>query len=144
MELSQTALYYVKVFAITLILMFLMDLVWLRLIAKNLYNTELGNFGGNTGGVISIRWPVAIAIYFIMALGLVLFVLPRIQIGTFSILAFGWGAAFGFIVYGIYNLSNLATLPQWSLKMSLIDMAWGTFLYGIMSLIVGYLARFLK
>ena len=144
MELSQNALYCVKVFAVTLVLMFLIDLIWLGLIARNLYNAELGNFGGNTGGVISIRWPVAVIIYFVMALGLVLFILPRIQTGTFSILAFAWGAAFGFIVYGIYNLSNLATLPQWPLKMSLIDMAWGTSFYGIISLIVGYLARFLK
>ena len=36
-----------------------------------------------------------------------------------------WGGLFGLFAYGTYDLTNLATLKTWSLKLSLIDMAWG-------------------
>ena len=42
-----------------------------------------------------------------------------------------WGALFGFFAYATYDLTNLATLKIWSLKVSLIDMAWGAVLTGI-------------
>ena len=41
------------------------------------------------------------------------------------------GALFGFFAYATYDLTNLATLKVWSLKVSLIDMAWGTVLTGV-------------
>ena len=37
------------------------------------------------------------------------------------------GAVLGLVAYGTYDLTNLATLKMWSPKVTVIDMAWGTF-----------------
>jgi uncharacterized membrane protein len=44
--------------------------------------------------------------------------------------AFAWGAGFGLIVYGVYDLTNYATLDRWPLALTLIDITWGMFICG--------------
>ncbi len=50
--------------------------------------------------------------------------------------AAGWGALYGLIGYGIYDLTNRATLARWSLKMTVIDMAWGATLCATTALVM--------
>ena len=76
----------------------------------------------------SPRWPAALAFYLLYGVGLVVFaVLPALQQG-------GWqrsarlGALLGTVAYATYDLSNLATLRDWPLGLSLIDIAWGALL----------------
>ena len=45
----------------------------------------------------------------------------------------GWGALLGFIVYGMYDLTNLAVLRGWTGKVVLLDTAWGTFVCALIS-----------
>ncbi len=74
--------------------------------------------------------PAAVAFYLIYVLGIVVFaVWPALESGDWRT-ALMRGAAFGFFAYATYDLTNLATLKVWSLKISLIDMAWGTLLTG--------------
>jgi uncharacterized membrane protein len=108
-------------YAGTLIVMVGLDLLWLGVIAKPLYQRGIGHLMADQPNV-----PVAVLFYALFALGLVVFaVLPA---GP----APGWGktlgmaALFGFLAYATYDLTNLATLKQWPMGLSLIDMAWGT------------------
>jgi uncharacterized membrane protein len=105
----------------TLVVMVVLDLLWLGVVAKPMYQQGIGHLMADQPDV-----PVALLFYALFGLGLVVFaVLPA---GP----APGWGktvgmaALFGFIAYATYDLTNLATLKQWPLALSLVDMAWGT------------------
>ncbi|MFC2050975.1 DUF2177 family protein, partial [Chloroflexota bacterium] len=112
MSYSRNLAYYVKVFFSTLIIMAIIDFLWLGLVASKLYSSELGSLVGAAGGDMAFRWPAAAIVYILLPLGLVLFILPRLgsEPRARSLM---WGAIFGLVVYGVYDLTNLALLPQW-------------------------------
>jgi len=143
MNSSSSLSYYVKVFFCTLIIMAVIDFLWLGLVASKLYSSELGNILAGPGGNISFRWPAAAIVYILLPLGLVLFILPKLGSGARA-KSLLWGALFGLVVYGVYDLTNLSLLPQWSLTITIIDILWGMFLYAIVSFIIGYLEKFFR
>jgi uncharacterized membrane protein len=108
-------------YAGTMIVMVGLDLLWLGVIAKPIYQHGIGHLMADKPNV-----PVAVLFYALFGLGLVVFaVLPA---GP----ARGWGktmgtaALFGFFAYATYDLTNLATLKQWPIGLSVLDMVWGT------------------
>jgi uncharacterized membrane protein len=124
-----------KEFIISIITAAVVDFVWLGLLAKKFYRTHLGPLAriGSDGG-IEMVWGAVIPIYILMALGVTLFVLPKAN-GSLGAAA-GYGALFGLITYGVYDLTNFATLKNWSLTLTLVDMAWGAVLCAIVALAV--------
>ncbi|MDE2016454.1 MAG: DUF2177 family protein, partial [Hyphomicrobiales bacterium] len=71
--------------------------------------------------------------------GLVAFgVMPGLASGRWTT-SLAWGAAFGLVAYGTYDLTNQATLRNWSTTLSVVDMAWGAVLSGAAS-VAGYFA----
>jgi uncharacterized membrane protein len=99
-----------------------LDLLWLGVIAKPIYQQGIGHLMAERPNV-----PVAVLFYAVFALGLVVFaVAPNASEPQWrkTILA---GALFGFFAYATYDLTNLATLKNWPIGMSLLDMAWGSF-----------------
>jgi uncharacterized membrane protein len=121
---------YLMVYGITLVTFFAVDMVWLGLVAKNLYRDQIGFIMKSQP-----NWPAAIIFYLIFILGLVYFVInPALE--SKSILeALLRGMFFGFITYATYDLTNLATLENWPLKITIIDLIWGTTLGGLVSTI---------
>jgi uncharacterized membrane protein len=112
-------------YATALIVMVALDMVWLGSTFRALYLPALG-------GVMSAnaKVPVAAAFYLIYPIGLVLFAIaPALRAGKWH-MALVNGALFGFFVYMTYDLTNLATLKEWSFRVSLYDMSWGTVLNG--------------
>ena len=98
-----------------------LDAVWLGIVAQPLYQRSIGHLMAEQPG-----WAAATAFYLVYPLGLMRFaVLPhrhdRAMGPTLSA-----AALFGFLAYATYNLSNLATLRDWPVGVSLIDIAWGT------------------
>jgi uncharacterized membrane protein len=76
----------------------------------------------------TVNMSAAVAFYIIYVLGVVFFAIkPALESRDWRS-ALIRGALFGFFAYATYDLTNLATLKVWSLKVSLIDMAWGTFI----------------
>lgn len=118
-----SGLQYLYTYALTVPIFFLIDMLWLGVIAKNLYRTELGAFLADKP-----NWPAAIIFYLLYIVGIVvLAVAPALDAGTISKAIF-LGALFGGLAYATYDLTNLATLKDWPLKIVLIDIAWGTVL----------------
>lgn len=112
-------------YAVAALVMAGLDFIWLSLTVDPLYHRALG-------AVLAEKpyMPAAVVFYLIYVLGIVIFaVWPGLESGDWR-MALIRGAAFGFFAYATYDLTNLATLKVWSLKISLIDMAWGTFLTG--------------
>ena len=126
---------FLKVYALTLVIFFLVDIVWLGVISKKLYKEYLGHLMAP-----NVNWAAALVFYFLFIAGLVFFVImPAIEKGDLMY-AITVGAFFGLITYGTYDLTNLATLKDWPLNITIIDLVWGTFLNAATSGITYFVA----
>lgn len=129
----------IKTYFIALFVFFTIDIIWLVFVAKNFYRKELGF-------IMSPKpnWFAAIIFYLIFIMGVVFFVInPAIIKDSWSY-ALLVGMFFGFITYSTYDLTNLATLKDWPLKITLIDMIWGTSLGGMVSVITFFITKMIK
>ena len=109
----------------TTIILIVLEFAWLSQTVGPLYRRALGAIMAEKP-----RVPAAVAFYIVYVVGIVIFaVQPALESGDWHT-AFLRGALFGFFAYATYDLTNLATLKVWSLKVSLIDMAWGAFVTG--------------
>ncbi|MEO0729066.1 MAG: DUF2177 family protein [Pseudomonadota bacterium] len=110
------------------------DAIWLGVIATSFYKSELGHLMAD-----DVNFVAAGGFYLIYCIGIVIFaVAPALTAGQWTTAAL-YGALFGFFCYATYDMTNLATLRDWPLRMSLVDMAWGTVLTGFAAT-VGYFA----
>lgn len=126
---------HAKLFAILLPLFLLIDLLWLGVLMKDFYSRELGEMARRQGESLAPRWGAAILVYLLIPGGLVLFVRPQCTAAPWW-QVFAWGAVYGLIVYGVYDLTNLSVLERWSVRMALADLAWGTILCGTLALVM--------
>lgn len=111
---------FITLYLIATPIFFAIDMLWLGLIARGFYQTQIGHLMG------PINWPAAIIFYLIFIAGLVYFALiPSLESGSFAT-ALMLGALFGFFTYATYDLTNLATLRDWPLLVTFVDIAWGT------------------
>ncbi|SIN87282.1 Uncharacterized membrane protein [Carnobacterium alterfunditum] len=129
---------YVIIYMITLAVFFLIDIVWLALIANKLYKDQIGFIMKDKP-----NWIAAIIFYLIFVLGLVFFVIDPALLSESILEALLRGMFFGFITYATYDLTNLATLDKWPLKITIIDLTWGTTLGGLVSIISYYFSAML-
>lgn len=103
-------------------------MLWLGIIAEDFYHSQINNLLKT-----EINWAAAISFYFLFAFGIVFFcVLPALHKKS-GLEALMRGALLGIVSYGAYDLTNLATLKNWSILVSLVDLAWGTTLASIAS-----------
>ena len=110
-------------------------MVWLGLVANNFYKSQIGSLMKP-----DINWTAAILFYLLFILGLVVFVIaPAVEKGSWMY-ALIFGAFFGFITYATYDLTNLATLKDWPLLVTIVDLAWGTALGTLVSIITYFIA----
>jgi uncharacterized membrane protein len=117
-----------KLYLIALPVFFAIDMVWLGLVAKGFYRRQIG-FLMRDG----VNWPAAIVFYLLFILGLVVFVVaPAVDEGSW-VRAVLFGALFGLVAYATYDLTNLATLRDWPLLLTVVDLVWGAVLAGSVS-----------
>jgi uncharacterized membrane protein len=112
-----------KLFLIALPVFFVIDMAWLGVVARNFYRAQLGDLMRS-----EVNWVAAMIFYLLFIVGLVVFVIgPAVDAGSWM-QALGRGALFGLVAYATYDLTNLATLRDWPLTMTIIDLAWGALL----------------
>ena len=117
------------VYLITVPIFFIIDLVWLGVIAKGFYQKHLGYLMRP-----QINWVAAILFYLLFIIGIVLFaVRPALELQS-PMRALVFGALFGFFAYATYDLTNLATVRDWPVIVTVIDLIWGTVLCGAVAL----------
>jgi len=117
-------------YLIVLVVFFAVDLVWLGVIAKDLYAKLLGHLMAK-----SVNWPAAMIFYLIFILVLVIFVIQPTLADGHLIQGLGMAALFGLVTYATDDLTNLATLRDWPILITIIDLAWGTTLSTLVTLI---------
>lgn len=100
-----------------------LDGLWLGVVAKNFYRSQLAPIVRLADGGIAPHWPAALVVYLLLGTGIALFVIPRAPTVP---LAAAYGALFGLVVYGVYDFTNYSTLRQWPFVLTIADVAWGT------------------
>jgi len=114
-----TALAYLS----TLLVFVAVDLAWLSAMASRLYRPTLGDIA-----LAEVNLAPAAVFYLLFPVGLVFFaVMPALKAGGIGPAALN-GAIFGGLAYATYDLTNQATLRNWTTQLSAIDIAWGMLL----------------
>jgi uncharacterized membrane protein len=115
------------------VVFFGVDFLWLSAMVGRVYRPTMGDIA-----LANVNFPPAIAFYVLYPIGLVTFaIVPAVKAESLPT-ALLYGALFGFFTYATYDLTNQATLRNWTLQLSLIDMGWGTVLAACAAA-VGYL-----
>ena len=121
--------YYLKLYIATLAAFFAIDMAWLGLMARTFYHQYLGYLmASNT------NWLAALIFYLLFIVGLLVFVIvPGLEANSLKTTLVR-AALFGLITYATYDLTNLATVKDWPLVITVVDMTWGT----VLSVAVSY------
>lgn len=125
---------YFAIYLAALVTFLIIDGIWLGVVARSFYVQQIGHLLRP-----SPNFGVAGLFYVLYVVGVVIFaVLPAMAQQSW-ITAVVLGALLGFIAYGTYDLTNLATLAGWPVLVSIVDMIWGAVLTATVAL-AGYLA----
>lgn len=119
----------IKTYLITLSTFLLLDFIWLSSMVSRLYKPNIGHLMATSPNFI------AAGVFYIFYIAGLLFL--AIYQSAHAQEAFIKGAVFGLMTYGTYGFTNMATLKDWPLHMTLIDCCWGTLLCGLCAY-VGY------
>lgn len=97
-----------------------LDLLWLGVVMKDFYRANLSHLMGDT-----VVWGAAIVFYLVYAAGITYFaVAPAVSAGSLIKAGIG-GLLLGLLCYATYDLTNHATLKEWPLAVTLVDIVWG-------------------
>ena len=130
--------YYVKLYGLTVPVFFIIDLIWLGVVAKSFYQKNLKYILSP-----NVNWTAAIIFYLIYIAGILIFaVLPAIAKDSLRHAAV-WGALFGFFTYATYDLTNLALLKDWPIVIVIVDILWGVVLCSAVATLSFFVAKWL-
>jgi uncharacterized membrane protein len=111
---------FFKLYGIALVVFLAIDMVWLLVISKDLYAKELGYLMAPTVNLLP-----ALIFYLLFIVGLVVFVIqPALTSKSIKDLVIK-AVLFGLVTYATYDLTNLATIKDWPLLITIIDLIWG-------------------
>lgn len=131
-------LIYVAAYVAALLAFAAIDMTWLTTMGAALYRSTLGDILLTT-----VKIPPAIAFYLLFPLGIVIFaVAPALRSGS-ATTALAYGALFGVFTYATYDLTNFATLRNWTLKITIIDVIYGAVAVALVALIAYSVAQWL-
>jgi len=130
--------FYLKLYALTVPVFFIIDLIWLGVVAKGFYQKNLKFILSP-----NVNWTAAIIFYLMYIAGILIFaVVPGVAKDSLRHAAL-WGALFGFFTYATYDLTNLALLKDWPLNIVIVDILWGVVLCTIVATLSFYIAKWL-
>ena len=125
-------------FGLAMVSFILLDTLWLGFLMNGFYKRHLAPLARMAGGSLAPIWPAAALVYPLLALGVTALVLTRARS---PLDALGLGAVMGLVVYGVYDLTNYATLRDYPLVLAVVDMAWGAVICGSAAWVTALLTR---
>ena len=123
-------------FPLVLVTFLLLDAVWLGLIAPRFYQSQIGHLLRETP-----NWYAAGAFYLVYISGLTVFVVTPAIRGQSLRRGVATGAWFGIVTYATYDLTNLATIKDWPLLVTFVDLAWGATLCATTTFVSAWIGR---
>jgi uncharacterized membrane protein len=125
---------FIKLYLIAFPVFFIIDMIWLVLVAKKFYKDQIGFLMRP-----DINWTAAIIFYLLFIAGLITFVIsPAVERQSWKY-AIHFGAFFGLLTYATYDLTNLATLKDWPVIVTVVDLIWGMVLSASISVITYFI-----
>jgi uncharacterized membrane protein len=116
---------YAALYLVTLLVIVPLDFLFLGVVAKDFFTSEVGNMLGE------IRPVPAVLFYLLYVAGTVIFVSGGAGASWPSTLLYG--ALFGLFCYATFDLTSLALLKHWSWKVAVVDVAWGALVTAVAS-----------
>jgi uncharacterized membrane protein len=111
---------YIVAYVAVLLVFGAIDAVWLTTMGPVIYRPALGDIL-----LSSLRVAPAIAFYLTFPIGVVIFaVLPALRTQT-PMTATTLALLFGALAYATYDLTNYATLRNWNLQITVLDIGYG-------------------
>jgi uncharacterized membrane protein len=136
LELRRMTAGLIKLYISVLMSFLVIEALWLGLVARGFYGRYLGELLRP-----SPNWLAALLFYLLFVAGLLVFVvLPHAESGSVKRMLLH-GAFFGLVTYATYDLTNLATIRNWPLIVTVVDLAWGATVASILSLLGAFCAR---
>jgi len=130
-----TIIQYIYLYLMTIPAFFLIDMIWLGTVATKFYQSQIGFLLG------PVNWVAAIIFYLLYIVGIIIFaVSPALEAGSLS-KALVLGALFGFFAYATYDFTNLATIKDWPILVTVVDIIWGTVLTSSVAGVSYYLGK---
>jgi uncharacterized membrane protein len=124
---------WIRTYAVSLATFLLLDFLWLGLVARGFYRSQLGDLLAS-----DVRWLPAVLFYMLFVAAILVFtVVPAVQRGSLE-RAILLGGFLGVVTYATYDLTNLATMRGFPAVVAVVDMAWGSVLSASVAT-VGYL-----
>ena len=130
--------FYLKLYVLTIPVFFIIDIVWLGVIAKGFYRRHLGF-------ILSpdVNWVAAIVFYLMYIVGILFFaVRPALTSSSMQQAAL-LGGLYGFFTYATYDFTNLATIKDWPPIIVVVDVLWGVCLCTVVSMLSFAIAKWL-
>lgn len=125
-------------YLLTLPILVGLDLAWLGVVMKDFYQTRIGHLLSG-----SVDWHAALLFYLAYALGVMYFAsYPAYLEGSWARAAFT-GALLGLFAYATYDLTNMATLINWPMSITVVDILWGGVITGALASAGYFLLKFL-
>lgn len=115
-------------YGIVLVVFFAIDMVWLGVVAKDFYAKHLGYLMAP-----KVNWLAALVFYGLFVLGLLVFVIQPALIEQNLVKLVLTAALFGLVTYSTYDLTNLATVKDWPIFITVVDLVWGMSLSTLVS-----------
>jgi len=129
----------VWLYLITFAAFLVIDFVWLTTMGDRFYRAQLGSLMREQANL-----PVALLFYVFYVVGvLVLAVMPGVEAES-VVKAAAYGALLGFVAYGTYDITNLSTIRDWPVVVTVVDLVWGSVLTGSVATVGYFVARWLK
>jgi len=120
---------FLKLYIIAFVIFLAIDALWLGLVAPKFYKAQIGHLMSKKPNFVA-----ALVFYLIFIVGVVYFVVnPAVEAQSITKVLVA-GALFGFMTYATYDLTNLATLKDWPITVTIVDLVWGTTLSTLIGL----------
>lgn len=119
---------YIKTYLLAFVIFMGIDFMWLGLVARDFYREQIGFIMKDNFNITA-----AFVFYMLFIVGLLFFVLNKafaIESWQYALFA---GMFYGFITYATYDITNLSTLKDWPILLTIVDIVWGTVLCGLTS-----------
>jgi len=123
-------LFYLKLYALTVPIFFIIDILWLGVIARGFYRRNLGF-------ILSpeVNWTAAAIFYLMYIVGIIFFAVRPAVASHSWVQAAVLGGLYGFFTYATYDFTNLATIANWPLVIVAVDILWGVYLCAVVSVL---------
>lgn len=112
---------YFKAWAVTTLFFLVVDAIWLGVVTRSFYASQLGSLMRE-----NVNFGIAALFYLFFSAAIIYLASMNGVRANSATIALISGAVLGLAAYGTYDITNMATLKDWPIKMSLVDMVWGT------------------